>query len=102
MTLPVVEKYAKSFRAHSTIFDSRCVAAQLRDFLHDSLYHPTEGYFNAHKPPIGMGRPLNLPMLPSEDAYREEVRRQYNDLAVLPSHAAQREVCVLLLSGTTS
>ena len=69
---------------------------QLRDFLHDSLYHPTEGYFSAHKPPVGMGKPLNLPMLPSEDAYREEVRRQYDDLAVLPSHAEHRAISVPL------
>ncbi|KAK9825352.1 hypothetical protein WJX81_001851 [Elliptochloris bilobata] len=54
----------------------------LRDFLHDRLYHPTEGYFSAHQPPVGIGRPLDLPSLSGEDAYRMEVRRQYDDLAV--------------------
>ena len=60
---------------------------QLRDFLHDSLYHPTEGYFTAQQPPVGVGRPLDLPALSDEDAYRMEVRRQYDDLAVWASHA---------------
>ena len=61
--------------------------AQLRDFLHDSLYHPTEGYFSAQQPPVGVGKPLDLPSLSDEDAYRMEVRRQYDDLAVWPFRA---------------
>ncbi len=55
--------------------------SQLRDFLHDSLYHPSEGYFNAREPPVGVGKPLDLPSLAGEDAYRAVVRRQYDDLA---------------------
>lgn len=60
---------------------------QLRDFLHDSLYHPTEGYFSAQQPPVGVGRALDLPSCSDEDAYRMEVRRQYDDLAVRASRA---------------
>ncbi len=65
--------------------------SQLRDFLHDSLYHPSEGYFNAREPPVGVGVPLDLPALAGEDAYRAEVRRQYDDLAARrPCRATRR------------
>eukprot|EP00884_Botryococcus_braunii_P011350 jgi/Botrbrau1/20215/Bobra.31_1s0012.1 len=55
-----------------------------REYLHDSLYHPTEGYFTRQgAPPVGsLPQPLDFSSLKGKDGYLEALHRLYKDLQV--------------------
>lgn len=58
---------------------------QLRDYLHRSLYDPTEGYFTASKStiPVGsVGKPLQFNKLLGQADYLSAVKQHYNHLQV--------------------
>lgn len=58
---------------------------QLRDYLHRSLYDPTEGYFTASTStiPVGsIGKPLEFNKLLGQADYLSAVKQHYNHLQV--------------------
>ena len=57
---------------------------QVRDFLHDSLYHETEGYFARQEAPVGsLLRPLPFHHMHGQKDYNQALRQRYDELQVI-------------------
>ncbi|GIL75540.1 hypothetical protein Vretimale_15115 [Volvox reticuliferus] len=53
----------------------------IRDFIQNSLYHPTLGYFNAPTPPVGsVGGPINYWRIYCRDEFNILVSKKYQEL----------------------
>ncbi|GLI61912.1 hypothetical protein VaNZ11_004435 [Volvox africanus] len=53
----------------------------VRDFIQNSLYHPTLGYFNAPTPPVGsVGGPINYWRIYCRDEFNILVSKKYQEL----------------------
>ncbi|GFR52698.1 hypothetical protein Agub_g15325, partial [Astrephomene gubernaculifera] len=53
----------------------------MRDFIQNSLYHPTLGYFNAPTPPVGsVGGPINYWKIYCRDEFNILVKKKYQEL----------------------
>jgi hypothetical protein len=53
--------------------------AQVRDFIHDSLYHPVTGYFSRHASPVGrVDPPIDFGALPGREGYQRKLHELYH------------------------
>lgn len=63
---------------------------QVRDFLHDSLYHETDGYFARQDAPVGrLLEPLHFNSMHGQRDFSEALRQRYDELQVMRSHVEQ-------------
>lgn len=49
----------------------------LREYIQQSLYHPTEGYFSKERPPLLQTSAIHFPSVPSRESYQNKVATQY-------------------------
>lgn len=55
------------------------ITAQVRDFIHDSLYHPVSGYFSRHASPVGrVDPPIDFRALPGREGYQRKLHELYH------------------------
>jgi hypothetical protein len=74
----------------------------LRDFIHESLYHPTHGYFSRRAPPVGaLPEPIDFPSLGGHQAYLHKLQHCYQQLQVHTMHACFAS-CFAVASGPPS
>eukprot|EP00198_Chlamydomonas_reinhardtii_P004507 XP_001693843.1 predicted protein [Chlamydomonas reinhardtii] len=52
----------------------------VRDFIQNSLYHPTLGYFNAPTPPVGSGGGINYWKIYCKDEFDVIIHNKYKEL----------------------
>lgn len=60
------------------------VGLQFREYVHDMLYHPTEGYFTKEGiSPVGrLPKPLDLSSMKNKGGYLRALHQLYTDLQV--------------------
>lgn len=60
---------------------------QTRDWIDDSLYNPTHGYFNQTAGPVGLlPEPIQFSQLSGQQAYLQHLRQWYDTLKVMLLH----------------
>jgi hypothetical protein len=60
--------------------------AQVRDFIHESLYHPVTGYFSRHASPVGrVDPPIDFGALPGREGYQRKLHELYHQQKVAHS-----------------
>ena len=62
-----------------------CSTLQARDWIHESLYDPAQGYFNRpNASPVGqLPDPIHFPQVAGQQAYLQHLRLWYDTLKVL-------------------
>jgi hypothetical protein len=64
----------------------------VRDFIHDSLYHPVTGYFSRHASPVGrVDPPIDFGTLPGREGYQRKLHELY--------HQQKAGICCTFMLG---